>query len=47
MELAVRLRSACPATCGVIPEPAVQLSATTEFAPDIAVIHREQVDAPK
>ena len=47
MELAVRLRNACPHDQRVIPEPAVQLSATTEFAPDIAVIHREQVNAPK
>src|ERR1700730_6853067 len=47
MELAGRLRSVCPRDLRVIPEPAVQLSATTEFAPDIAVIHREQVNAPK
>jgi Uma2 family endonuclease len=47
MELAVRLRIVCPRDLRVIPEPAVQLSATTEFAPDIAVIHREQVNAPK
>lgn len=33
MELAVRLRSACPRDLRVIPEPAVQLAATTEFAP--------------
>src|SRR5215472_8516654 len=47
MELAVRLRSACPRDLRVIPEPAVQLSAMTEFAPDIAVIRREQVNAAK
>ena len=47
MELAVRLRSACPRDLRVIPEPAVRLSATTEFAPDIAVIQREQVNAAK
>ena len=47
MELAVRLRSVCPHDLRVIPEPAVQLSAATEFAPDIAVIHREQVNSPK
>lgn len=47
MELAVRLRSACPRDLRVIPEPAVQLSATTEFAPDIAVIRRAQVNAAK
>lgn len=47
MELAVRLRNACPRDLRVIPEPAVQLSGTTEFAPDIAVIRREQVNAAK
>lgn len=47
MELAVRLRSVCPGDLRVIPEPAVRLSATTEFAPDIAVIQREQVNAAK
>ena len=47
MELAVRLRSACPRDLRVIPEPAVQLSAMTESAPDIAVIRREQVNAAK
>jgi Uma2 family endonuclease len=47
MELAVQLRRACPGDLRVIPEPAVQLSATTEFAPDIVVIQREQVLAAK
>jgi Uma2 family endonuclease len=47
MELAVQLRSACPRDLRVIPEPAVQLSPTTEFAPDIAVIHCGQVNASK
>jgi len=47
MELAVQLRRACPRHSRVIPEPAVQLSATTEFDPDIAVIQREQVHAAK
>ena len=47
MELAVQLRSACPSDLRVIPDPAVRLSATTEFAPDIAVIHRDQINAPK
>jgi Uma2 family endonuclease len=47
MELAVRLRSVCPRDLRVIPEPAVQLSATTEFAPDIAVIERAQINASK
>jgi Uma2 family endonuclease len=47
MELAVQLRHACPSHLRVIPEPAVQLSATTEFDPDIAVIQREQVHVAK
>jgi Uma2 family endonuclease len=47
MELAVQLRHACPRDLRVIPEPAVQLSATTEFDPDIVVIRREQVHASK
>jgi len=47
MELAVQLRRACPRHSRVIPEPAVQLSATTEFDPDIAVIQREQVHVAK
>jgi Uma2 family endonuclease len=47
MELAVQLRNACPRDLRVIPEPAVQLSAMTEFAPDIAVIRRVQVNAAK
>ena len=36
-----------PRDLRVIPEPAVQLSATTEFDPDIVVIQREQVRAAK
>jgi Uma2 family endonuclease len=47
MELGVRLRQACPDYLRVIPEPAVQVSATTEFDPDIVVIRREQVHAAK
>jgi len=47
MELAVQLRRPCPRHLRVIPEPAVQLSATTEFDPDIAVIQREQVHVAK
>jgi len=47
MELAVQLRRACPRHLRVIPESAVQLSATTEFDPDIAVIQREQVHVAK
>jgi Uma2 family endonuclease len=47
MELAVQLRRACPRHLRVIPEPAVQVSAMTEFAPDIVVIQRGQVHAAK
>jgi hypothetical protein len=47
IELAVQLRLACPRDLRVIPEPAVQLSATTELDPDIVVIRREQVHAAK
>jgi Uma2 family endonuclease len=47
MELGVQLRQACPPDLRVIPEPAVQISAMTEFDPDIVVIRREQVRAAK
>ncbi len=47
MELAIRLRRACPRHLRVIPEPAIQVSATAEFDPDIAVIEQEQVHAAK
>ena len=47
MELGVRLRQVCPPELRVIPEPAVQISATTEFDPDVVVIRREQVHAAK
>lgn len=47
MELAVQLRRACPGDLRVIPEPAVQISSTIEFAPDIVVIQREHVHAAK
>jgi Uma2 family endonuclease len=46
-ELLGLLRSVCPAGLRAIPEPAVQVSATTEFDPDIVVIHREHLDAVK
>jgi len=47
MELAIRLRRACPRHLRVIPESAIQVSATAEFDPDIAVIEQEQVHAAK
>ena len=47
MELAVQLRQACPRELRVIPEPAVEVSASTEFIPDIVVIRRDQVRAAK
>jgi Uma2 family endonuclease len=46
-ELLGLLRSACPAAMRALPEPAVQVSQTTEFAPDLVVITREQVTAAK
>jgi Uma2 family endonuclease len=42
-ELLVLLRAACPAHLRVIAEPAVQLSKTTEFDPDLVVIRQEQL----
>jgi Uma2 family endonuclease len=46
-ELLGLLRSVCPAGLRAIPEPAVQISATTEFDPDIVVIRREHLRATK
>jgi Uma2 family endonuclease len=46
-ELLGLLRSACPSELRAIPEPAVQMSATTEFDPDIVVIRREHLRAAK
>jgi len=46
-ELLGLLRAACPAGLRALPEPAVQLSRETEFAPDLAVIRRDQVTAAK
>jgi Uma2 family endonuclease len=40
-QLALRLNAACPPHLRVIPEPAVQLTSTTEFDPDIVVIRRD------
>ena len=45
--LATALDRACPPQLQVVPEPAVQISQKTEFAPDLVVIRREQVNAPK
>lgn len=42
-ELTLRLRAACPPHLRVIPEPAVQLTRSTEFDPDIVVIPQEHV----
>ena len=46
-ELLGLLRSRCPAELRALHEPAVQISPDTEFDPDLAVITREQVNAPK
>jgi Uma2 family endonuclease len=46
-ELLGLLRSACPAGMRALPEPAVQVSQTTEFAPDLVVIRQAQVIAVK
>jgi Uma2 family endonuclease len=45
--LATTLDRACPPEYRVLPEPAVQVSRTTEFDPDLVVIRREQVNAAK
>src|SRR6267154_3656464 len=42
-QLAGVLRDACPDGLYVVPEPAVQLSADTEFVPDIVVVRRDQI----
>ena len=47
LELALLLRQACPEHLAVVPEPAVQLSADTEFDPDIIVVRREHVRQAK
>jgi Uma2 family endonuclease len=46
-ELLGLLRAACPAGLRALPEPAVQFSRETEFAPDLVVIRQEQVNAAK
>jgi Uma2 family endonuclease len=45
--LVVKLSNACPAGLYVVAEPAVQLSADTEFVPDIAVVDEGQVTGAK
>lgn len=42
-ELFFVLRLACPPGLRVLPEPAVQVSADTEFVPDIAVVRDDQI----
>ena len=42
-ELLGPLRAACPAGLRALPEPAVQLSRDTEFAPDLVVIRQDQL----
>jgi Uma2 family endonuclease len=46
-ELLMLLRQRCPADLRAISEPAVQLSAKTEFDPDIVVIKRSELTAAK
>jgi len=46
-ELLGLLRAACPAGLRALPEPAIQVSGQTEFAPDLVVIRQEQVQAAK
>ena len=45
--LTTQLVNACPAQFYVIAEPAVQLTTTTEFDPDIVVVRREDVGGAK
>jgi Uma2 family endonuclease len=42
--LIVALSNACPEGLHVVAEPAVQLSADTEFVPDIAVVRADQIE---
>src|SRR5215469_14033514 len=46
-ELLGLLRAACPAGLRALPEPAVQLSRETEFAPDLVFIRQDQVTSAK
>jgi Uma2 family endonuclease len=45
--LASILDRACPADWRVVPEPAVMVSASTEFDPDIVVVGRDQLSGAK
>ena len=45
--LAATLDRACPPQWQVVPEPAVTVSGTTEFVPDIAIVEREQLSGAK
>jgi Uma2 family endonuclease len=47
LRLATLLDNSCPADLCVLPEPALQLSADTEFDPDIVVVHWEDVGGAK
>lgn len=47
LRLATLLDSLCPADLCVLPEPALQLSADTEFDPDVVVVHWEDVGGAK
>jgi Uma2 family endonuclease len=45
--LATALDRACPPQWQVVPEPAVTVSGHTEFAPDIAIVERDQLSGTK
>jgi Uma2 family endonuclease len=47
LRLATLLDNSCPADLCVLPEPALQLSADTEFDPDVVVVHWEDVGGAK
>jgi Uma2 family endonuclease len=47
MRLAALLDNACPDGLCVLPEPALQLSADTEFDPDVVVAHWDDVGGAK
>jgi Uma2 family endonuclease len=47
MRLASQLDRACPEDLCVVPEPAVQLDAQTEFDPDLVVVPLDEVGGAK
>ena len=47
MRLATTLDRACPEDLCVVPEPAVQLDPVTELAPDLVVVHLDDVGGAK